>query len=587
MNLPNNTASGKKWQLRTEDERQVLLLQQRFGISDVLSRILVGRGIDADGAEEYLNPSLRGSMIDPLHLRDMEKAIQRLATAVNNNETIGVFGDYDVDGATSSALLKRYFLALNIKSEIYIPDRTKDGYGPNIAAFRELKAKNCQLIITVDCGAVAFDVLAEAKQENMDIIVLDHHTGAAELPEAVAVVNPNRLDETSEYTYLAAVGVVFVTLVALNRHLRDEGYFAANNIKEPNLLQWLDIVALGTICDVVPLKGLNRALVHQGIKIMSTRQNIGINQLLDIAGVNEKLSAYHAGFVIGPRINAGGRVGKSSLGSDILSSDDESLTHDIANQLDNYNAERKAIESLVQEQAMAMAEQQIIAGHKFIMVAKEGWHEGVIGIVAGRIKDRFDLPSAVLSIKGDVAKASARSVAGIDVGALVASARELGTLLAGGGHKAAAGFSLNVDNLTKLHDYFEENIKEKITDYHANSYINIDANLDATGITIALANEMEKAAPYGMGNSSPTIAISDVRVKRLDILKDKHISLQLTSKGKGYLKAIAFNVIDTPLGEMLLSAGNGRKINLLGKVKINHWQGRESVNFHIDDAAFE
>ncbi len=564
---------GQRWRWRTTDERAAMAMAQRFGMSDILARILIGRGVTIDTVEDFLSPSLRTSMPDPMQLKDMDKAIARLVQAVEAGETIGVFGDYDVDGATSSALLHGYFSELNIPVEVYIPDRQKEGYGPNIEAFRSLQAKGCQLIVTVDCGAVAFDTLSAAKADGMDVIVLDHHIGAAELPEAVAVVNPNRLDESSPCTYLAAVGVTFMTLVALNTALREQ----QPERRLPDLLSYLDLVALGTVCDVVPLKGMNRALVAQGLKVMQQRKRLGMRVLADVARMEEAPGTYHLGFLMGPRINAGGRVGEADLGIRLLSATDESAARQYALRLDEHNAERKAIELMVQDKAMEQAERQ--DNRAFIMVAGEGWHQGVIGIVAGRLKERFNRPAAVLSIDGGEAKASARSVPGVDLGATIAAARAEGLLLAGGGHAMAAGFSVAAERIDELHAYMESRMDGDIAEYLRTRAYTVDACVAASGLTAALAHEMAKAAPYGMGNASPRLVIPDARVVKCDILKDVHIRLIL----EGGVKAMAFKAIGTPLGERLLNH-RGRPVHLAGTLKTDVWQGREQVSFHIDDA---
>ncbi len=581
------SVTDRIWQLRTHDERTVAALRQKLDISDVLARIIVGRGIDEESAEAYLSPSLKDSMPDPLHLKDMDKAVARLVAAVSAKEKIGIFGDYDVDGATSSSLLIRYFSALGIQTACHIPDRAKEGYGPNLPAFLGLQEKGCNLIITVDCGAVAFDTLAAAKEAGLDVIVLDHHIGGAQLPEAAAVVNPNRLDEDSPCTYLAAVGVVFMTLVALSRSLRENGYFKTQQVKEPPMMDYLDAVALGTVCDVVPLKGVNRAFVAQGLKVMGMRKAVGMRTLMDVSGVDEAPSTYHAGFQLGPRINAGGRVGQSSLGMTLLSTHDEQLARDISHKLDEYNAERKVIEQLVQDQAMEQAIQQQFEGRRVILVAGEGWHEGVIGIVAGRIKEHTGLPTAVLSIDGEVAKASARSVPGVDLGAAVVSAREEEMLIAGGGHAMAAGFSVATNSISELHSYFENRLSGAISDYEASKHLSIDAVVSASALTAELAHEMSGAAPYGMGNPSPRLAVSGARIRKLDILKEQHIKVMIQSdEGGTYIKAMVFRAIDTPLGNMLIDGAKGRLMNLAGSLKLDYWQGRESVTLHIDDASW-
>lgn len=582
-----HSATGLIWRSRCKDERLAAAIAQRYGLPDILARLLVGRGIGLEEVEVYLSPSLREAMPDPAHLKDMDKAIARLAKAVEHGETIGIFGDYDVDGATSSALLLRYFRALGIAAHAYIPDRRSEGYGPNIGGMRALKEKGCSVVITVDCGALAYEPLAQAKAEGLEVIVLDHHIGAAELPEAVAVVNPNRMDEDSPLTYLAAVGVVFMTLVALNRELKTRmeqkerpagahGAQLKNSL--PDLRQFLDLVALGTVCDVVPLVGLNRAFVTQGLKILANRQNVGLRLLADQARITEAPGAYHLGFLLGPRINAGGRVGRAPLGMELLSGEDEAALAPIAAELSSYNEERRAIEQQVLEEAIQQAERQ--TNHAMLMVAGAGWHEGVIGIVAGRLKERFDRPAAVLSIADGMAKGSARSVPGVDLGAIIGAARQAGLLLAGGGHAMAAGFSLKEDAIPELHSFCESRMREDVAAYLSERHLSLDGIVSASALNAALAKELQRAAPFGMGNPSPRLAVSSARIVKWDILKEEHLRLIL----EGGAKAMAFRAVGTPLGDFLMKAG-ARRVHLAGSLKLDYWQGREQVSFHLDDAA--
>ncbi len=575
---------ASRWVFRAEDDRVILALQQRFGVPEALARILVGRGIGLEDAQDFLQPSLKSSLPDPLHFKDMDKAVERLLRAVQHNEKIGIFGDYDVDGATSSALLVRYFRALDIITFVHIPDRHSEGYGPNFPAIAALHNKGCGVIITVDCGATAFESLKAAADAGIEVVVIDHHMGSAALPDAVAVVNPNRLDETTSHRYLAAVGVVFMTLIGLNRALREIGYFVDGK-KEPNLMAWLDIVALGTVCDVVPLVGANRALVAQGLKVMQVRGNAGIRTLIDKAGVTDALTTYHAGFAIGPRINAGGRVGHASYGSRILSSEDEVEVRELADALDTYNLERKAIEMMVQEEAFSLAE--CVENNPVILVYSSHWHQGVIGIVAGRLKDHFHKPVAVLTREGDVVKASARSIAGVDLGAAIVAARSQGLLLAGGGHAMAAGFSLIEERIPMLQAFLNEQLGTAVRKAHEYRTLKLDGVLSVSGATVGLVKSLCRGAPYGVGNPTPKFALASVRITRLDILKDTHIKLQIApAEGKGqWMKAIAFRAVGTPLGELLMSA-QYKPLHLAGQLNLDVWQGKESVSLHIEDAAF-
>lgn len=415
--------SGQRWTLREADERLTAHFHRQHDLPEAVARVLAGRGVSAEEAESFLNPTLKALLPDPSHLKDMDIAAERLCAAVMSGECVAVFGDYDVDGATSSALLLRFLRALGTRCLSHIPDRMREGYGPNLPALLSLKAQGAAVVVTVDCGTVAFEPLESATQAGLDIIVVDHHLSEARLPKVLAVVNPNRLDETSPCRTLAAVGVTFLLCVAITRQLRAAGWFAART--EPNLLALLDLVALGTVCDVMPLTGLNRAFVSQGLKVLATRSNPGLAALADVAGVSDVPNAYTLGFLLGPRINAGGRVGKADLGTRLLSSEDGAAIPSIARELDVFNAERKAIETLVLEQAIAAAEASD-TNAPVLVVRGEGWHQGVIGIVAGRLKERYRKPVAVVSFENGVGKASARSITGVDFGGAVASAKAQG-----------------------------------------------------------------------------------------------------------------------------------------------------------------
>lgn len=564
-----------------ELERQTLALAQQKQLSPFLAKLLVGRGVGLEDAEAFLQPTLKNSLPDPSHLLDMDVAVNRIIKAIDAGEKIAVFGDYDVDGATSSALLVRYFRALDIELTTYIPDRMGEGYGPNTPAFMELADAGHTLIITVDCGTVAIEPIAKAKERSVDTIVLDHHVAEAELPAAVAIVNPNRLDQQSDCGHCAAVGVTFLMLVALNRALRARGDFVKK--PEPDLLQWLDIVALGTVCDVMQLKTINRAFVNQGLKIMRDRRNPGIRSLFDVAHLDEAPSTYHLGFVLGPRINAGGRVGNADLGVRLLSSDDPLQTDALAKELDTHNRERQAIEKMVLDQAMAQAEAR--HNQPCICVSSEGWHEGVIGIVAGRVKEKFYRPAAVIALKDGLGKASARSIPGVDIGAAIIAARQEGLLLAGGGHAMAGGFTVEEAKLEKLEDFLQSRLEKSVAEYGAERMLKLDALLTPSSITPEFMKEIELAAPYGQGNPSPRIVLEQVRVLKRDILKDEHMRLLITdAKRKDAPKffAMAFRSVGTPLEQLLLQSAE--HLMLAGQAKWNHWNGNSSIQFIIDDA---
>lgn len=577
----SHPASGILWRARIQSasqEREALALAQQLNLPDALARILVGRGITLQTAEHHLAPSLKHFLPDPSHLLDMDKAASRLAQAIEAGETIAVFGDYDVDGATSTALLDRYFKALGATPLIYIPDRMKEGYGPNLAAFESLRKQGATLIVTVDCGTVAFEPIAAISQQNIDVIVVDHHIAQPNLPNAHAIINPNRIDQDSDCGHLAAVGVSFLLLVALNRALRERGHSTL-----PDLLEYLDLVALGTICDVVSLTGLNRAFVTQGLKVMAKRRNAGLTALCDIARIDEPPNSYHAGFLLGPRINAGGRVGQADLGSQLLRSDDQEHCQELAVKLDQWNAERQAIEALVLENAMLQAESQ--ANQPYIMVAQEGWHEGVIGIVAGRLKEAYDRPAMVITLKDGHGKGSARSVPGADIGAAITAAKLEGLLQAGGGHAMAGGFSLAADQLDAFGLFLQHRLEQAVQDYQLGRSYKYDAILGVGGANLSLLNQIDLAGPFGMGNPAPRFVIAPAHIVQCERMKDAHLRLLLAEPGgKARLRAVAFRCVDTPLGQALEQAA-AKPVALAGQLKRNRWQGYESAQLIIEDIA--
>ncbi|WP_085617994.1 single-stranded-DNA-specific exonuclease RecJ [Thalassospira alkalitolerans] len=578
------SVTGKWWRERNLDDRLATTIAQRFGVPEIVGRVMAARDIGLDDAESFLNPTLRDLMPDPSTLKDMDKAAARIADAVIKGENIAVFGDYDVDGATSTALLKRLFAALGRDAVVHIPDRLTEGYGPNSPALLELQRRGANLILTVDCGISAFAPLTDAKEAGIEIIVVDHHAAEPELPPAVAVVNPNRLDDESGLGHLCAAGVAFLLCVAILRELRGRGWLEQAGIRPPDLRNWLDLVALGTVCDVVPLRGLNRAFVTQGIKIMRNRHNIGMASLADIAGVNETPSAYHLGFVLGPRVNAGGRVGESFLGTTLLSGDDPAQALDIARKLDEYNRERKAIEDIVLDQAISAVESQSKVG-AMVLVGGEDWHPGVIGIVASRLKDRYHVPALVMGMVDGVYKGSARSVRGIDLGAAIIAARQTGLLINGGGHGMAAGFTLDPEKRPEFEDFIETRFAKIIAENDIRPTMTVDGGMHAMGATVDLITALEKLGPFGAGNAEPRFVFPECRVVKSDVVGADHVRCILSgSNGKGRLKAIAFRSLDNDMGQTLLKHG-GRPLHILGHLRRDSWQGREGVQLMIDDVA--
>lgn len=571
------TASGLPWKLRSENENLKTAMCQHHGISPLLASVLAGRNVALDDVTAILHPSVKTALPDPSHLLDMDKATARIADAIMAKKRISIFGDYDVDGATSSAQLSLYLSALSVPHRVYIPDRAREGYGPNIAAFDALIDEGATLILTLDCGTLAYEPINHANARGVDVIVIDHHVSETHLPDACAIVNPNRYDETSAHTNLCAAGVVFLVLVSLNRHLRNAGYFA--ELPEPDLLSMLDLVALGTVCDVMTLTGLNRAFVSQGLKVMATRARISMHALAEVARMNETPNVYHLGFLLGPRINAGGRVGAADLGVRLLTSTDEVHATQIARTLDAHNAERQAIETGVLHQALQLAEAQ--ANMPVLMVANEGWHEGVIGIVAGRLKEKFARPALVVSLNDTEGKGSGRSVPGADLGSAMHHAQHLGHIIKGGGHAMAAGFSLKRETLESLHSFLCDHLANAVAQYGESRCHLIDCWLDASSITTDLLADIARGAPYGLGFASPRIALKEARIAHHSWMKEKHLKLRLSGTSGGQLDAVAFNVAGTPLAEMLMSHS---RLHLLGEAKGNNWQGRSKPQFIIHDA---
>lgn len=580
--------TGKRWYPRTTDDRHALAIAEANGLPEIVARVLSGRGVAIDEVDDFLNPTLRAALPDPSSLRDMDRACERIVRAVNDGERIGVFADYDVDGATSAALLVRFFSSIGHDLAVYVPDRMSEGYGPNIGGLRALRAEGVSVVITVDCGTTAHEPLAEAAALGIDIVVLDHHVAEAGLPEAVAVVNPNRLDEDNDCRQLAAVGVTFLFAVAVNRALRDAWWYGEGH-SEPNLMAWLDLVALGTICDVVPLTGINRALVAQGLKVMARRDNPGIAALADIAGLDERPGAYHAGFVLGPRVNAGGRVGESGLGARLLSIDDPTEIGDIAARLDRYNRERREIEAEVLDRATELAEAQNAetdaVKEPLILVAERGWHPGVIGIVASRLRERFDRPACVLAIEGATAKGSGRSIRGAALGSAVIAARQEGLLIAGGGHAMAAGFSVATERIGELKSFLDEHIARQLNYRIPAAGLAIDGALTPKGATANIVGALEAVGPFGAGNPRPRFALPRVKVARADVVGTDHVRCFLAgADGGSRLKGVAFRAADTALGKALLENW-GSPLHLAGHLKADRWRGRDAVELVIEDAA--
>jgi single-stranded-DNA-specific exonuclease len=573
------SVTGRRWAVQQCDERMALAMAQAHDLPELAARILAGRGVNLDTVQSHLSPTLRDFLPDPSELKDMDKAAVRIARAIMGREQIALFADYDVDGATSSSLLLRFLRAVGGDAILYIPDRILEGYGPNAAAFGSLAAAGAKLVITLDCGITAHEPLVAAKDAGLEVVVVDHHVAETVLPEALAIINPNRLDETGTLGHLAAVGVTFLVLVAVNRVLRKEGWYADR--PEPDLRQWLDLVALGTVADVVPLNGLNRAFVTQGLKIMGQRRNAGLAALADIAGLTESPVAYHLGFIFGPRVNAGGRVGQADCGARLLSTDDTAEAGALAAILNGHNADRKTIEAATLEAAQAQVEASGQKEDRIIVVAGEGWHPGVIGIVASRLMDIYHRPACVIGLSGGTGKGSGRSIPGIDLGAAVIAARQAGLLSAGGGHPMAAGFTIAENRLAVFKAFLETKIAD--AGDRADPVLSIDGCLTCNGATVPMAEIIEKLGPFGSGNPEPRFALTGARIVMADLVGANHVRCILTDTGGGRVKAIAFRAADTPLGQCLLKSG-GTPLSLAGRVKLDRWNGEVRVQFQIEDA---
>ena len=555
---------------------------------DIVTQLLLSRGVPPEDVERHRNPALRHFLPDPSIFRDMDAAAERLAQAVMSGEQMTVYGDYDVDGATSAALLIRLLRDLGHEARYYIPDRLLEGYGPSGEALVRIAGEGSSLIVTVDCGAMAHEALAMAHDAGVDVIVVDHHKCPAELPRAAALVNPNRLDEDPEgaaHGHLAAVGVAFLLAVATVRSLRRLGWFASR--PEPDLFALLDLVALGTVADVAALHGLNRALVAQGLKVMARRDNIGMAALIDASRLNRAPTCSDLGFALGPRINAGGRLGESTLGVRLLTTTDPEEARAIAAQLSDLNEERRAIEAAVQEAAELQLDRQ--HNRSVLVLSGRGWHPGVIGIVAGRIKEKTGKPAIVIALEdedGGKGKGSGRSIAGVDLGAAIIAARESGLLVAGGGHAMAAGLTVEPGRVDALADWLDERLAADVMQASASQSLALDLALAPGGLTPGLVDTLESAGPYGMGWPGPRVAVGPVQVVKADVVGRDHVRLIVRGADGGSFKAMAFRQAESDMGQALLHARRDRRLWLAGRAKIDDWGSRPAAELHIDDAAF-
>jgi single-stranded-DNA-specific exonuclease len=576
---------GLRWVERLDPSRgaAALAIAQAHGLPELIGRLLAARGADASALSHYLDPSLRHLLPDPASLQDMEKAAERFARAIRASEPIAIFGDYDVDGAASVALIQCFLRAHGRTAATYIPDRLTEGYGPTPASLTALAEEGATLIITVDCGTAANLAIETANARGVDVIVVDHHQADEELPPAFAVINPNRQDDLSGQGHLAAAGVVFLFLVATARALRRDGAYAGG--AEPDLLGLLDLVALATVCDVVPLKGVNRALVAKGLKVLRLRHNVGLRALADVARIETAPTCYTLGYILGPRINAGGRMGTSGLGAKLLASDNESEARVIAAKLEVLNGERKAIEERMLAEAFALADRALDSGRPFVWLGADGWHKGLIGLVAGRVAERFNLPTFVAAWEPDgQGTVSARSIAGVDLGRVVRDAVQDGLLIKGGGHAMAAGFQLDRRKEDDVLAMLGERLVVPVATATTSRPLAIDGALSSGAANIELMELLERAGPYGAGHPQPRFAFPTHRLSRVRVINDEHVRCTLTGANGARLEAAAFRVGDTPLAKLLLK-GEGRPLHVAGHLRRDTWNGRDGVELIVEDAA--
>ncbi len=580
------SASGRRWKARLEDARLAEAIAQRHDLPEILGRVLAGRGVGIDEAEAFLNPTLRGLMPQPAALRDMEKGAERLADAIMGHEKIGVIGDYDVDGVSSAALLQGFLRAAGSDASVHLPDRLTEGYGPSERAVTMLKEQGCEVLVTLDCGVAAHDPLAHAAALGFVTIIVDHHLAGEHLPQAHAVINPNRQDDVSGFGYLCAAGVAMILIAAVNKILRARQWYGEAR-PEPNMLQWLELVALATVCDVVPLKGLNRAYVTQGLKVMARRENMGLAALADVARLKRKPDVYALGFLLGPRINAAGRIGDAGLALRLLTTRDRGEANQIAQELERLNRERQEIEIAVVDRAVAQAEAALGKERRqtVLVVSGQGWHPGVVGLAAARLKERFQLPSLVLAEDKatGLAGGSGRSIGGVDLGRAVRDALEAGLIVKGGGHAMAAGLSVETARLGELRAFLEDKLGAQVA-AASDRALAIDGALTARGATLELIELLEQAGPYGAGHPAPVFAFPAHRVVYADRAGKDHIRCTLAAADGARIKAVAFRALGSDMGELLLSERQF-PLHIAGRLTVDDWGSRREASIHIEDVA--
>jgi single-stranded-DNA-specific exonuclease len=591
MNKPafldvEKSVKGQRWVARLDDQRLAHTIAEKNELPEILGRVMAARGVTSDEAEAFLNPTLRSLMPQPSAFMDMEKGAARLAEAIVKKEVIGIISDYDVDGVSSAAIMVRFLASVGHEANVYIPDRLTEGYGPSEKAVSTLKEQGTELLLTLDCGVMSHDPLAHAADLGLTTIIVDHHQAGVELPHAYAVINPNRQDDISGQGHLCAAGVVMILIAAVNKQLRTLGHYNEQR-PEPNMLQWLELVALATVCDVVPLKGLNRAYVTQGLRIMSRRENQGISALADVGGLKRRPDVYALGFILGPRINAAGRVGHAEEALALLTTNDKGEAYALARNLDDLNRKRQVIELRVVDEAIAQAEAAMGKDKKpsIVVVAADGWHPGVVGLAASRLKDRFSVPSLVLAINKTTGQAtgSGRSITGVDLGKAVRLASEAGILTKGGGHAMAAGLTVPTERLAELRQFLEESLTAEVENLRDPS-LAVDGALTASGATLDLIELLEQAGPYGSAHPSPMFVFPAHKVIYADQAGTDHVRCTLVASDGTKLKAIAFRALNTELGELLLSERN-HPIHIAGRLVADEWGAKRVPSLQIEDAA--
>tara|TARA_Y100001970_G_scaffold293848_1_gene443808 strand:- start:2421 stop:4205 length:1785 start_codon:yes stop_codon:yes gene_type:complete len=574
------SVSGKNWVSKSYSSEKVNFLKDNFNLSEIISKLIAIRDIKIEDVNIFLKPKIKNFLPNPFILKDMEKTVNRTVNALENNEKIGIFGDYDVDGATSTALLGNYFNKFNQNIEVYIPDRKSEGYGPNKKAFDKMIQNGSKLIFTVDCGTMSYEAIEYAKKKHTDVIVLDHHQSELKLPNAFSVVNPNRFDDESRLNYLCAAGVCFMFLIALNKKLRELKWFNTKKVNEPNLLDYLDLVSLGTVCDVVPLVGLNRAIVSQGLELMKKKTNLGLKTLKNICGIDSNITVYDLGYKLGPRINAGGRVGKCSHGVNLFLSKDSKETFKIASELELFNKQRKQIENEMIKKIENKI--KIDPNDPIIFLSGHNWHGGIIGIIASRLKDKYNKPAIIISFENGLGKASARSILGFDIGSLIISAVHKNLLKRGGGHKMAGGFSIDEDKLQEFKDYVSNKFLKNKKNLIKNDKLFFDSKISPSALNENFFCDVNALSPFGSGNPEPKFVIEDLNLLKSTIVGEKHIKSLFSAEDGSVIKSVTFNAIKTDLETYLMSK-NTKKINIFGKLSLNQWKGQKNVEFIIDD----